>query len=82
MPKYFVDLYQASLEQNSKQLESHSNALKEANVKANAETNNAMVMDNSNLSIKIKDLDVSDFFEDPSGDIGHLIDDGVIGPNN
>ena len=40
-----------------------------------------MVIDNSNTPINIKDLDVLDF-EDPSGDIGHLIGGGVIDPNN
>ena len=40
-----------------------------------------MVVDNSNPLINIKNLDVSDLFEDPSGEIGHLISGGVIGPN-
>ena len=58
MPKYFVDLYQASLEQNGKQFESHSNALEKANVKVNK----ALVMHNSNAPINIKSLEVSNFF--------------------
>ena len=69
-----MDLYQALLKQKGKKVESHSNTLDEENVEAN----NAMATNNSNHSISIKGLDVSDFFENSSGDIGHLISGGVI----
>ena len=78
MPKYFADLYQASLEQNAKKFESHPNALEEAN----AETNNALVIYNSSAPINTKGLEVFDFFENLDGKICHLGGGVVIGPNN
>ena len=69
MPKHFVDLYQASLNQNGKKVEFHSNTLDKANAKAN----NALIMDDPNTSIDIKGLDVSDIFEDFDEKIDHLI---------
>ena len=72
--KHFANLFQASLKQNGKKVESHSNTIDEENV----EENNAMATDNSNSLISIKGLHVSDFFEDPSGDIGYFITGGVI----
>ena len=53
-----MDLYQASLEQNGKKFESHSNALEEAD----AEENNALVMYNSNFPINTKGLKNFNFF--------------------
>ena len=64
-------LYQASLDRKGKQNESH--VLEQTNTEAN----NAMIIDNFNHPISVKDLDVSDFFEYPSGDIRHLIGGGV-----
>ena len=77
-PKHFVDLYQASMKQNGKKFESHSNTLGETNVEAN----NALVTDDSNNLVNIKDLDVSDFFEDPDGKIDYLIGCDVFGSDN
>ena len=76
--KHFVDLYKASLDKKGKKIESHTSALEETSAK----TNNALVVYNANLSIDIKNLNVSDFFEDPNGEIGHLISSGVIGPED
>ena len=39
-------------------------------------------MYNATLPIDIKNLDVFEFFEDPNGEIGHLIVVGVIGPTD
>ena len=47
-----MNLYQASLKQNGKKFESHSNALEEANAVAN----NVLVMYNSSAPINIKGL--------------------------
>ena len=79
MPKHLTYLYKASLKQNDKKFESHSNTL----VEANAKVNNALVMNDSNNLIDIKGLDVSYFFEDfLDKKIDHLIGNGVIGRNN
>ena len=44
--------------------------------------NNALVEYNATPPIDIKNLNVSDFFEDPNGEIGHLIGGGVISPED
>ena len=58
MKKHFVDLYQASLDKKGKQIESHTDSLKENSTDAN----NAIVVYNATPPIDIKNLDVSDFF--------------------
>ena len=74
-----MNLYQALLEQDDKQFESNSNALK----MTNAEINNALVMHNSKITIKTKGLEDFDFFEDLDKQIGHIDGGGgVIDPNN
>ena len=75
-----MDLYQTSLEQNGKQFDSHSNALK----KANAEVNNTLVMHNFNAPINIKGLKISKKkIEDSNGKIDHIGGGGsIIDPNN
>ena len=60
MPKHFVDIYQASLKQKGKKVESHSNTLDEAS----AEANNALVTNDSNPPISIEGIDVSNFIKD------------------
>ena len=76
MEKHFVDLYQASLDKKGKQIESHTTILEENS----PEANNALVVYNATFSIDIKNLNVSNFFEDPNNEIGHLIGGVVIGP--
>ena len=63
------------MDKKGKQIESHVAILKENS----QEANNAQVVYNATPSIDIKNLDVSNFFEDPNGEIGHLIDGGVVG---
>ena len=75
MKKHFVDLYQASLDKKRNQIESHAAVLEKNSPKAN----NALVMYNATPPIDIKNLDVSNFFEDPNGETGNLIGGGVIG---
>ena len=72
--KHFVDLYQASLDKKGKQVESYAVVLEETGVEAN----NALVMYNSTPPIDIKNLDVSEFFQDPNGKIRHLIGGGLL----
>ena len=72
--KYFVDLYHAFLDKKGKQIESHAIVLEENSLEAN----NALVVYSATPQIDIKNFDVSDFFEDPNGEIGHLIGGGVI----
>ena len=75
MKKHFVDLYQASLDKKEKQIESHMTTFKENSINAN----NAIVVYNATPPIDIKNLDVSNFFEDPNGETENLISGGVIG---
>ena len=77
-PKHFTDLYKASLDKKGKNIESHATTLEEDTTDAH----NALVMYNGNPLIDIKNLDVSKFFEDPNGEIGHFIGGGVIGPKD
>ena len=74
----FIDIYQASLNQKGKKVESHSNILDKANV----ETNNVLITNDPNTPIGIKGLDVSNFFEDLNEKIDHLIGGSVLGPDN
>ena len=73
-----MNLYQASLDKKGKQIESHAVVLEETGIEAN----NALVVYNATPLIDIKNLDVSKFFEDPNGEIGHFIGGGVIGPKD
>ena len=76
--KTLCGLIQGFVGQRKKKIESHSSALEEdvTNV------NNALVVYNKDPQIDIKSLEVSNFFEDPNGEIGHLIGGGVIGPED
>ena len=76
--KHFVDLYKASLDKMGKKIESHATTLEEDTTNAH----NALVVYNANPQIDIKNLDISDFFKDPNGEIVHLIGGGVIGPED
>ena len=67
--KHFADLYKTSLDKKGKKIESHATTLEE----------DTTDVQNANPPIDIKNLDVSDFFKDPNGEIGHLIGGGVIG---
>ena len=73
--KTLCGLIQSFVGQRKKKIESHATTLEEdvTNV------NNALVVYNEDPQIDIKSLEVSDFFEDPNGEIGHLIGGGVIG---
>ena len=71
-PKHFVDLYKASLDKKGKKIESHATTLEE----------DTTDIQNANPLIDIKNLDVSDFFEDPNGEIRHMIGGGVISPED
>ena len=57
------------MDKKKKKIESHATILEEDTID----------VQNANPPIDIKNLDVSDFFEDPNGEIGHLIGGGVIG---
>ena len=74
-----MDLYQASFDKKGKQIESHTDSLKENSTDAN----NAIVVYNAIPPIDIKNLNAFKFFfEDPNGEIGHLIHGGIIGPED
>ena len=63
MPRHLVDLYQASLKENGKKME------------ANFVSDNNL---DDHAMVNMSHFDVSDFFENPDGNIGHLINDGNI----
>ena len=66
------------MDKKEKQIESHAIVLKENSPKVN----NALVVYNEIHPIDIKNLNVSDFFKDPNGEIEHLISGRVIGPKD
>ena len=77
-PKHFVDLYKVLLDKKGKKIEFYATTLKEDTTDAN----NVLVVYNANPPIDIKNLDISNFFENPNGEIGHLIGGRVIGPED
>ena len=78
MPKHFTNLYKTLLDKKGKKIESHATILEEYTTDAH----NALVVYNANPQIVIKNLDVSNFFKYPNGEIGHLIGGGFIGPKD
>ena len=73
MPKYLVDLYQASIKEKMKEIE--------INFAHHGDPEYHMGYKDITNKVDITHLDVSDFFEDANGKIDHLIGDGNVHTN-
>ena len=71
MTKHLVDLYQAYMKGKDKQIETNFIGRK------NTMDPDDPFFDDDGV-VPLKHFDVSDFFEDPSGKIDHLIRDGNV----
>ena len=73
MPKYLIDLYQASIKEKGKGIE--------MNFAHHSDPEDHMGYSDIPNKVDITHLDVSDFFEDANGKIDHLIGDGNVHTN-
>ena len=73
MPKYLIDLYQASIKEKGKGIE--------MNFAHNSDPEDHMGYSDIPNKVDITHLDVSNFFEDANGKIDHLIGDGNVHTN-
>ena len=86
MTKHLVDLYQASIKGKGNQIENNfinDQGIMDPNdpYQVSLQEDNNQIDDNfidNDGVISLTHFDISDFFEDPSGKIDHLIGDGNV----